>query len=77
MLIRRDWCLVTKKYGHLVTTFILLNRIYNRIVIIIVSNIDIVLFNSADVLYSTDRDNYLLDVSHDGKVTWIFPGNKA
>jgi len=27
---------------------------------------DIVLFNSADVAYSTQRDNYLIDVKHDG-----------
>ncbi len=34
---------------------------------------DIVLFNSADVAYSTQRDNYLIDVKQDGSVTWIFP----
>jgi nicotinic acetylcholine receptor len=34
---------------------------------------DIVLFNSADVAYSTQRDNYLIDVASDGTVTWMFP----
>ena len=34
---------------------------------------DIVLFNSADVAYSTQRDNYLIDVRSDGTVTWMFP----
>lgn len=34
---------------------------------------DIVLFNSADVAYSTQRDNYLIDVRSDGLVTWMFP----
>ncbi|RNA21152.1 neuronal acetylcholine receptor subunit alpha-7 isoform X2 [Brachionus plicatilis] len=34
---------------------------------------DIVLFNSADVAYSTQRDNYLIDVKSDGSVFWMFP----
>ncbi len=34
---------------------------------------DIVLFNSADVAYSTQRDNYLITVSSDGFVMWMFP----
>ncbi len=34
---------------------------------------DIVLFNSADVAYSTQRDNYLIDVKNDGSVLWMFP----
>ncbi|RNA21153.1 neuronal acetylcholine receptor subunit alpha-10-like [Brachionus plicatilis] len=34
---------------------------------------DIVLFNSADIAYSTQRDNYLLDIQYDGNVRWIFP----
>ena len=36
-------------------------------------NLDIVLFNSADVAYSTQRDNYLIDVQSNGAVTWMFP----
>ena len=35
--------------------------------------LDIVLFNSADVAYSTQRDNYLIDVKSDGAVMWMFP----
>ena len=35
--------------------------------------LDIVLFNSADVAYSTQRDNYLIDVQSDGSVMWMFP----
>lgn len=34
---------------------------------------DIVLFNSADVAYSTQRDNFLIDVQYDGTTTWMFP----
>jgi hypothetical protein len=34
---------------------------------------DIVLFNSADVSYSTQRENYLVDVRSDGLTTWMFP----
>ena len=31
------------------------------------------MFNSADVAYSTQRDNYLIHVKHDGNVEWTFP----
>ena len=31
------------------------------------------LFNSADVAYSTQRDNYLIQVNYDGSVMWMFP----
>jgi len=34
---------------------------------------DIVLFNSADVAYSQQREHYLLTVLWDGTVEWIFP----
>ena len=34
---------------------------------------DIVLFNSADVAYSQQREHYLLTVHWNGKVEWIFP----
>lgn len=34
---------------------------------------DIVLFNSADFAYSTQRDYYLIEVKHDGLVMWMFP----
>jgi hypothetical protein len=34
---------------------------------------DIVLFNSADVAYSTQRDNYLIDVKSNGSIFWMFP----
>ena len=34
---------------------------------------DIVLFNSADVAYSQQREHYLITVYSDGTVQWVFP----
>ncbi len=34
---------------------------------------DIVLFNSAEVAYSQQRDHYLLTVHWNGTVEWVFP----
>jgi hypothetical protein len=34
---------------------------------------DIVLFNTADVAYSNQRENYLVEIQADGHVTWMFP----
>lgn len=34
---------------------------------------DIVLFNSADVAYSQQREHYLLSVHSNGTVEWVFP----
>ena len=34
---------------------------------------DIVLFNSADVAYSQQREHYLLSVHWNGTVEWVFP----
>jgi hypothetical protein len=34
---------------------------------------DIVLFNSADVAYSQQREHYLLTVHWNGTVEWVFP----
>jgi hypothetical protein len=62
-----------KKSGHLVF-HLLINKFKKKSKnIYLYIYIDIVLFNSADVLYSADRQNYLIDVHNSGKVTWIFP----
>jgi hypothetical protein len=34
---------------------------------------DIVLFNSADVAYSQQREHYLLTAHYNGTVEWVFP----
>ena len=69
--INQELLLPQKIYGHLVRILIcfILTRKYK----ICKYFKDIVLFNSADVAYSTQRDNYLIEIHSDGNVIWIFP----